>query len=62
MYWPDEGDQKVCLQFMREDPVRGFGMCYLFGAYRQAGWERDIAAQMAWEACMKTDEHEEESP
>jgi hypothetical protein len=36
-YWPSEEDQVVLAQFFEHYPTLAYGMCYLFGARRQAG-------------------------
>lgn len=49
-YWPDANDQALVAYLMQEYPDLGPGMCFLFGAYRQAGVERLAAFDMAHEA------------
>jgi hypothetical protein len=44
--WPDEEDQRLCLEFMTEFPTEGPGLCYLFGAYRGRGVAREYAAEL----------------
>jgi hypothetical protein len=43
-FWPSEEDQVVMAQFFEQYPSLGRGMCYLFGAHRQAGMTRRQAA------------------
>jgi len=37
LYWPSDEDQGVMAQFFEHSPTLSYGMCYLFGARRQAG-------------------------
>jgi hypothetical protein len=49
-YWPDASDQAICQQFLKEHGELALGMCSLFGAFREQGWEQATAAHMAVEA------------
>jgi hypothetical protein len=51
-YWPDASDQAICQQFLKEHGELALGMCSLFGALREQGWEQTVAAHMAVEVIM----------
>jgi len=47
LYWPSEEDQAVMAFFFEHYPMLAYGMCYLFGARRQAGLSCLQAARIA---------------
>jgi hypothetical protein len=42
-YGPSQEDQAVMAEFFAQYPTLAYGMCYLFGVYRQAGFTRSQA-------------------
>jgi hypothetical protein len=46
-YWPTPEDQAICARFLQEFPDMGYGLCYLFGMYRGAGFSREEAERRA---------------
>jgi len=45
--WPDTQDQAICASFLHDFPLEGYGLCYLFGTLRGAGWSREEARALA---------------
>ena len=45
-YWPDTRDQALCAALLTTYPVTGPGLCYLLGALRAKGFDRETAFQI----------------
>lgn len=48
-FWPSAEDQAVMATFFEDYPMLAYGMCYVFGALRQAGkTSSEAARQVRW--------------